>query len=312
PDQRYGVHSVRVPAYNWHEWGLYIGGGGLFVLVLGVLFARGPREHALKILGLLCLLLGFGAFHPSAPWTLLHNAPFFASQHVPSRFHFPMLLLLGAAFVAFAGSHVDDIVRRRPWLDLALLVPVAVIAWDMARFSRTPFEQAFWMEAPDDLRPAEHFEHRLNPPVQYVRPDWAAPILLSMFANQGVIHCYGFDPDFKPGAVARESRGYRGLAWVAEGEGRARVVEWTNNRAVVEVSGARPGALVAYDMNWDSSWRADGEPALNHQNVVAGRLGSGTSRIEFSYFPRTLRFSIPLFLATLAACLWRRRYGPFV
>jgi hypothetical protein len=29
PDQRYGVHSVRVPAYNWHEWGLYVGGGGV-------------------------------------------------------------------------------------------------------------------------------------------------------------------------------------------------------------------------------------------------------------------------------------------
>ena len=63
-----------------------------------------------------------------------------------------MLLLLGAAFVAFAATHVDELVRRRPWLDFVLLVPVAVIAWDMARFSRTPFEQAFWMEAPDNLR----------------------------------------------------------------------------------------------------------------------------------------------------------------
>lgn len=310
PDQRYGVHSVRVPAYNWHEWGLYIGGGGLLVLVLGVLFARGPREHSLKILGLLCLLLGFGAFHPSAPWALLHRMPFFASQHVPSRFHVPMLLLLGAAFVAFAATFLDDFVRRRPFLDLVLLVPVAVIAWDMARFSRTPFEQAFWMEKPDSLRAAEHFEHRLNPPVQYVRRDWAAPILLAMFANQGVIRCYGFDPDFKPGAIPKESPDYRGLAWVAEGSGDARVVEWTPNRAVVEVRGASPGAVVAYDMNYDSSWRADGDPALDHDGVVAGRLSANATRIEFAYFPRTLRGSIPLFLLTLGACLWRRRYGP--
>jgi len=309
PDQRYGVHSVRVPAYNWHEWGIYIGGGGLLVLVVGVLFARGTREHALKILGLLCLLLGFGAFHPSAPWTLLHKLPSFASQHVPSRFHFPMLLLLGAAFVAFAANHVDDLVRRRPWLDLLLLVPVAIVAWDMARFSRTPFEQAFWMEAPDDIRRAPEFEHRLNPPVQYVHRDWAAPVLLSMFANQGVIRCYGFDDKFEVHAIPKESPGYRGLAWVAEGEGEARVVEWTTNRAVVEVSGARPGALVAYDMNYDSSWRADGEPALELDGVVAGRLRPGSNRIEFSYFPRTFRGSIPLFLVTLGACCWRRRYG---
>lgn len=310
PGQRYGVHSVRVPAYNWHEWGLYVGGGGVLVLVVAVLFARGPREHSLKILGLLCLLLGFGAFHPNAPWALLHELPFFASQHVPSRFHFPMLLLLGAAFVAFAATHIDELVRRRPWLDLVLLVPVAVLCWDMARFSRTPFEQAFWMEAPAKLRRAANFEHRLNPPYQYVRRDWAAPILLAMFANQGVIRCYGFDPDFEPGAIPRESPDYRGLAWVVEGSGTARVVEWTTNRAVVEVSGASPDAVIAYDMNYDSSWRVDGEPALDFDGVVAGRLGPNTNRIEFSYFPRTLYYSLPLFLFTLGACLWRRRYGP--
>jgi hypothetical protein len=282
----------------------------LLVLVVGVLFARGAREHALKILGLLCLLLGFGAFHPNAPWALLHELPFFASQHVPSRFHFPMLLLLGAAFVAFAATHVDELVRRRPWFDLVLLVPVAVLCWDMARFSRTPFEQAFWMEAPARLRRAEHFEHRLDPPYQYVRRDWAAPILLAMFANQGVIRCYGFDPDFEPGAIPRESPDYRGLAWVVEGGGTARVVEWTTNRAVVEVSGASPEAVVAYDMNYDSSWRVDGEPALDFDGIVAGRLGPNTNRIEFRYFPRTLHYSLPLFLVTLGACLWRRRYGP--
>jgi hypothetical protein len=225
-------------------------------------------------------LLGFGAFHPNAPWALLHELPFFASQHVPSRFHFPMLLLLGAAFVALAARHVDELVRQKPWLDLVLLVPVAVLAWDMSRFSRTPFEQAFWMQAPDTLRRASHFEHRLDPPVQYVRRDWAAPILLAMFANQGVIRCYGFDPDFEPGAIPKESEDYRGLAWVAEGSGNARVVEWTTNRAVIEVSGASPEAVVAYDMNYDSSWRADGEPALDYDGVVAGRLGANTNRMH--------------------------------
>jgi hypothetical protein len=312
PDQRYGVHSVRVPAYNWHEWGIYIGGGGLFVLVLGVLFARGPREHALKILGLLCLLLGLGAFHPKAPWALLHELPFFASQHVPSRFHFPMLLLLGAAFVAFAASHIDELLKRRPWFDLLLLAPVAVLVWDMARFSRTPFEQAFWMEAPETLRRAETFEHRLNPPVQYVRRDWAAPILLAMFANQGVIRCYGFDPDYRPGAIPKESPNYRGLAWVAEGSGEARVVEWTTNRAVVEVKGASDGAVVAYDMNYDSSWRADGERAFEHEGVVGGRLAPGSSRIEFHYRPRTLPAALVVFAATLGACLFRRRHAAWL
>jgi hypothetical protein len=80
PDQRYGVRSADVPAYNWHEWGIYVGAGG-FAILLVALFARGVRGQAYKLLGLLCLVLGFGAFHPLAPWALLHRVPVFASQH---------------------------------------------------------------------------------------------------------------------------------------------------------------------------------------------------------------------------------------
>ena len=65
-------------------------------------------------------------------------------------------------------------------------------------------------------------------------------------------------------------------------------------------------------MNYDSSWRADGEPALDHAGVVAGKLLPGSNRIEFSYFPRTLAWSVPLSLLTLALCFWRRRYAPLV
>ena len=139
----------------------------------------------------------------------------------------------------------------------------------------------------------------MNPPVHYVRRDWAAPILLGMFANQGVIRCYGFDPDFAPGAIPKESPDYRGLAWVAEGSGSARVVEWTTNRAVVEVSGASPEAVIAYDMNYDSSWRVDGEPALDFDGVVAGRLGPTRIASSSATFRARSPMSLPLFLVTL-------------
>ncbi|HEV8551349.1 MAG TPA: hypothetical protein VGQ57_20010, partial [Polyangiaceae bacterium] len=142
PDQRYGIRPVVVPAYNWHEWGIYVGVGGLALLVLAF-FAPSARGHAYKLAGLLCLLLGFGAFHPAAPWALLHRLPLFASQHVPSRFFFPMLLMLGASAVILLARYLEPRLATRPWLDLVLLAPVALFSWDMARFSQTPFEQAF-------------------------------------------------------------------------------------------------------------------------------------------------------------------------
>jgi hypothetical protein len=306
PTQRYGSRPVRTPAYNWHEWGIYVGAGGLLLLVLAVVFAHGKREYALKILGLLCLLLGLGAFHRNAPWALLHELPVFSSQHVPSRFHYPMLLLLGAAFVAMAGRIVDPILRQRPWVDALLLVPVTLFMLDLVRVSRVPFEQAFWMRAPDKIEERAIFEHRTHPPVHYVRRDWAPPMLLSMMANTGVIKCYGIDPNFVPGAKALDAEGYRGSAHVDQGEGDAELVEWSPNRARVVVTGATPGALVVYNMNYDPSWRANGEPALDFEGRVAYRLAPGENEVTFRYFPRVLPWSVPLALFALAGCFVRR------
>jgi hypothetical protein len=308
PTQRYGSRPVHVPAYNWHEWGIYVGSGGLVILILAVVFSHGRREYAFKILGLLCLFLGFGAFSPEAPWAVLHEVPVFASQHVPSRFHYPMLLLLGVAFVSFADRFAAPELRKRPWLDLAFLVPVALFAWDMARVSRVPFEQAFWMEAPADIQALELFEHRTQPPVQYVRRDWAPPMLLSMMANVGVIKCYGVDQNFKPSAVAADQPGYEGRAFVSGGKGKAEVVDWSPNHATVRVSGAAPGALVVYNMNYDRSWRANGEKAIDHDGRVAGRIEAGRSEIEFRYRPRTLPWSSLLAFVTLGACFMRRSH----
>ncbi len=311
PDQRYGVRSAEIPAYNWHEWGIYVGVGGLVVLILA-LFARGAQGQSYKVLGLFCLLLGFGAFHPAAPWALLHQLPLFASQHVPSRFFFPMLLMLGAAFVVVAAPFVDARVARRPWLDLVLLLPVAVLAWDMARFSRTPFEQAFWMQAPRTIARAALFEQRLASPVHYVRRDWAQPVLLPMFANTGVTQCYGVDPNFVPSALPREHPAYRGLTHVAAGGGSTKVASWGPNHAVVDVRDAAPGSLLVYDMNHDPSWSANGEPALVHRGLVAARLRGGAERIEFRYFPRTFRWSVPLCLLTLLGCIWPAGWNRFL
>jgi hypothetical protein len=299
PEQRFNERPVPVPAYNWHEWGIYVGAGGVLVLVTALLFARGPRENLFKLLGFACLLLGFGAFHPASPWALLHELPIFASQHVPSRFHVPMLLFFGVAFVGFAGRAVDAWTERRPKLALFLLVPLSLFAWDMARYSRIPMEQAFWMRAPEQVPRRTMFDHRRLPPVQYLRRDWAAPILLSMFANTGVIRCYGVDPNFVPGALPSDLPRYPGLAYVAQGSGSAKVVEWTPNRAVIEVRGATPGALLVYNMNHDPSFRANGEPALEWNGVNAKRIESVNERVEFSYFPRTLRYSWLLPLLTM-------------
>lgn len=301
--QRFGMRPVRTPAYNWHEWGIYIGPLGVLVLCVAIVFARGKRGQSLKILGLLLLLLGFGAFHPSAPWALLHQLPVFSSQHVPSRFHYPMLLLLGLAFLTAVGPAADRALRRVPALDLLFLLPVALFCSDIGQVARQPFEQAFWLEKPAQIPALAQFEHHTNPPINYVHKDWAPPMLLSMMANTGVIKCYGVEEHFKPAAQAADAPGYRGNVYIDDGPGTAELSDWSPNRAEVRVSGARAGALLVYNMNFDPSWRANGEPALDHHGLVATRLEGGETEIRFRYFPRTFRYSLPLFFFTLAGCV---------
>ncbi len=308
----YTPKPIAVPAYGWHEWGIYIGSAAFVCLVLGFLFARGPRENALRLLGLLYLLLGFGAFNQHAPWALLHKLPIFSSQHVPSRFLYMMVLFFALAFVAWAARWVDRALLARRWLDLLLLLPVIWIGVDIATVSNKPISEAFWMEKPDNIQRADIFEQHLHPAAQYKRRDWAPPILLSMFANKGVIECYGIDPHFKGvGAIAAESPNYKGRAYIEEGEGSAEVVKWSPNSATVKVHGAKPGALVVYNMNWFPSWTANGKPALDYDHAVAARLTPGTDTVVFRYFPRTLKFSIPVTLLTLGLIigipLYRRR-----
>ena len=103
----------------------------------------------------------------------------------------------------------------------------------------------------------------------------ARAVLPSMLANRGVIECYGIAPivadrDAVPvGARGADEPGYPGRAYLAEGPGRAEVVEWSPNRAVVRYDGAAPGALLVYNMNFDPGWRAGETPALNHEHAVA-------------------------------------------
>jgi hypothetical protein len=293
---------IPTPAYGWHEWGLYIGWVPLLCLLPGVLLARGPREQALKACALGLLVLGLGAFHAWSPWALLHRLPPFSSQHVPSRFHFPMLLAAGLLFASWAEGRLRRS-RRRPRIEAFLLAAVALLAFDLAGVGRRAFATAFLQERPARIEAAARFEQRRHPTARYRVSDWAPPALLSMLANQGLIDCYGVPNTLRVGARGVEDPDYRGAAWVADGPGSAEVSDWSPNRALVRYQGARPGSLLVYNMNFDPSWRADGRPALEHGHAVAARLPGGDGTLEFRYVPRTLRYSLWLPALTLAGCL---------
>ncbi|MET0593592.1 MAG: hypothetical protein ABW133_12890 [Polyangiaceae bacterium] len=299
-NQPFYGRPAQVPIHGWHEYGIYIGWVGVAVIALGLLFAQSRRGQAMRIAGLAALLLGMGAFHPDAPWPLLHKLPLFSSQWVPSRYLYPMVLLLALAFASAIGPWLDRLITRFAWLDVALLAPVLLVAVDLATVSATTMTTAFHLIPPDEIPYHAEFHQEQRSPYQYKNPDpHAESVLLAMFANVGVVIAYG-TPLFEGGhAIARGNPEYRGEAHVAEGPGEARIVRWTPNSATVEVTGASPGAMVVYNQNADPGWSANGDKAGEWKQLVAAPVPAGGSgRVVFRYYPPGLNRGLALCFIT--------------
>jgi hypothetical protein len=299
PNQSYEQAPVAVPFWRWHEYGIYVGGWVVLAMLVGLVGARCRKTVPLKLAALVFLLLGMGAFHPRAPWTLLHRLPVFSSQHIPTRFLFPAVLMLMLVFAAFAGRYLDALVASRGWVDLLLLAPVYMVAVDIASVGHKATERSFYMTAPP-IQANPEFHHRSAPPYDYSPAVVQGASLLAMFANVGVIGSYGL-PALAPGAIAVGAPGYRGEAYVvgAQGGASARVTKWTPNTAVVEYEHATPGTLLVYNMNYDPGWHANGRPAVDYRHAVAIHIAAGTGRVKFSYYPRALNWGLAICALTV-------------
>jgi hypothetical protein len=299
-DQSYShPPAIPVPRWGWHEYGIYVGGWVVAAMLIGLLTAHRGKGMAVKVSGFVFLLLGMGAFHKAAPWTLLHELPVFSSQHVPTRFLFPAVLMLMLAFAASFGGAFDRAIERRRWIDLLLLIPVWLIALDIARVGRKTTDHVFYMDLP--LPPqVGAFHQEYGPPYDYTPGDWSGATMVSMVNNVGIIGCYGVPDSLVRGAIARGKPGYRGEAYVVDATGgaSATITKWTTNTATVKYENAGPAALLVYNMNYDPSWRANGKPAVEYNAVVATPVPLGSGEIRFSYYPRALNAGLAIFALT--------------
>jgi hypothetical protein len=300
PNQTFSSGPFFPSQWGWHEWGIYAGPVIVGCMLLALFGSGDERFTAARAVGFLFFCLGFGTFNQDAPWTVLHLYPPFSSQHVPSRFLYVGVLMMMVSFAAMCRRPLAHLDRRAPLVGLLLFVPVWWIGLDVADVGKVATSKVFYMQSPK-ITPYPQFVQFSKPEFDYIPEDSrAGASLLAMERNEGFVECDNVPNNAQPrGAIAQDNPAYKGEAYVAGGPGTAKVVEWTPNRAVVDVSGVKPGATVVYNMNWDPGWTANGTPALAIANAVATQIPTDHGRIEFKYRPRTMGAALAIFLLTL-------------
>jgi hypothetical protein len=311
-DQDTTSTPVHVSTWAWHEWGMYIGWPCVFAILVGLLAARGVRERSLRIVGGVFVLLAFGAFWQYAPWTLLHEFPVFSSQHVPSRWLMPALLLLVVVAASAGERLLTWCGRSRGLVEIALWLVVALVVRDVCEVAATPLKHALMLRPPDVADSAGEFKTLKHVPasLDYDAGGYSASSLSAVVTNVGSIDCVTFaafanvDVRSKGRSPGLGARGvgdaeYRGEAYLPEGRGTARVVRFTPNEVVVKVDGARAGDPVVLNQNWDPGWRATGREASSWHDAVASVVPSESATVRFRYWPRMLSLGLLVFVATV-------------
>ncbi len=320
-EQTPSSRPAATPQWGWHEYGMYIGFVPTVLLLLGLLWPAPRRELALRGAGVVALVLGFGAFHALSPWSLLHQVSLFRSQHVPTRWLYPAVLLLGVTTAAVFGRLLERVTWRQK-LELGLLGGCLLLAIDIGREASLPMQRAFWMR-PKAVAVAAEFEQfeRIPRAFQYQRRDYAPEALPALWAGIGVLPCTLHASlniwapkatDGRPfgmGARGRESKQYRGEAYTESGVGSARIVAFSPNRVEVEVTGATVGDRLIVNQNFDPGWSVDAQPTQAFRDAIATRITAPKQRLTFRFWPRGLSLGLGLFGLTLGAVAlyyWRR------
>lgn len=317
---RIGDARPAVGPWGWHEFGIYTGWIPFLAMAAAPLLARTWRERAAMAAGIFCFVLGLGRFSTIAPWAILHDyLPIFQSQHVPSRWLYPAVLVLLASF----GASADRLLRRvRGWhfmLEIALLLVGLWVGLDIADQSKQELANTFSRKGPTIAESTGEFHQRkaASAELQYEGADWAPPGLPAIIGNVGLIDCgtfpglHNYYRDRKgriPGLGAKgiDEADYRGEAYLASGVGTATTETWTPNAVTIRWEGANAGDFLVMNQNWDAGWVAEnGIVNWNDLNAMPVDAPSGTA--HFRYRPRSFQLGIAIFVLFVVGLLAERR-----
>ena len=313
--QNLGVPNSEHFPWAWHEIGHYV---GLPALALAAIGALRDRRRSLAWLAMLVVftMLALGDFAPWSPWALLHRLPLLGSQHVPTRF----LALAVLAIALLAARGATSLLERAPprarsiaGAALVLLVGIDVVSASAGLIGAPRCPLRPW---PDDApRSTTLLTLRRAPGGAYCRPSPRSAMARAPSAGVALLDATeqmcprtgGGYLGRDPGIVGADEAGYRGEAWIAEGEGRVMITHRTQNSIALTVETRGP-ARVVLAQNADAGWRVRGGRLVDDSDGRLALVVDGPGAVDLSYVPPHALAALagPLVAVLGIAWLWRR------
>lgn len=280
--------------YVWAEYSAHVGWGVVALALLGAVFAlRSGRRH-LVLGAVLFALCAMGDWGPHWPWPLLHELPVFGNFHVQSRFlvlvTFYLCLMAGIAVETLFGAWTRRTKRR--WTRGAIMALAWLLFLGSAAevVSNSAIIAGRWNGSPIAGVPEPRFH--LISPLGYLDQYMNYPL-----RNVGTRACYDpvpwvISPSLWQGDVPQAR-----LAPASAGE----VTDWgrTNHTMFAEVHLEAP-ARVVFNQSFDPDWRLSVGTRVEDMQRLAVDLPAGHHRVEATFEPADLPWSV---LSSLAGGL---------
>lgn len=304
------VHDRPFPGHTfvWDEYGDYLSGAPVVLLLVGVAVALWKRdEHTRSRRVDLALLVGIvwlalGNIPAFSLYGLMHELPIYRSLRVPSRYLFAgnlgvaMLVVWAAVAMRQALSAWN---ARLAILRAVVVIECLVVAgtvYDMAKYNHPHIQRGVDPPMERQRASANFFQNSQTP---YDR--------LPTHAMRGVgtAQCY----------VPMEWSAPSGL-WDGEGPqvrldaadaGTARQTRWSPNEITVDVALTRPARLIV-NQNYETGWTASVGTTESDRRMLTVRLPQGRYTLTVRHRPPGLLPGLLLTVlgAALSVFVWKK------
>ena len=295
-------HSLVVKGmnYGWWEYSAYVGPIAL-LLYLASFFKKG--HLALKLSGLVFLLISLGSFHYLSPWEMLTKFPVFSEQRVSPRyivfFIFSVAILAGTALSRiserYAEGEADTLIKKEG----AAIVVILLVTINLFMVTSVVFSGAFKFALPESAGKAEPFtQHYLTPATHGYGPSSAMyPALLR---GEGAKNCYETVASGRK-ATALEDARYRGEYYLLGFGGSVEQSLWSPGRLAFEVD-LKEADILVVNQNFHGGWKSD-KGVLNHNGLLAVELDEGKGKVELRYMPGSFVIGVLLSVLSIIGAL---------